>query len=267
MDVMEKPKEEDVSSHSEGFLRLNRVANHRPKHSWRTWLIGRPLPTADAPHQKIGKAVGLAVFGADALSSIAYAPQETLVILAAAGWPKIVSCLRRERNEIALLGVGISIMSLLAVMLTYSSHVFDRYHFPGILGFALAMAVCVPADQWSRVRNAAVLYIAVVGIFSTFALHDYFRWQESRVELLRDAQRAHLALSDIDAGYEPNGWTGVEGIASSPGCGPNVAWFCHDRRYRLGVQARAGETVLGSRHVDSWLIRFPDIKLLDGPKT
>jgi amino acid transporter len=48
-------------------------------------LIGRPLPTADAPHQRIGKAVGLAVFGADALSSIAYAPQETLVILAAAG--------------------------------------------------------------------------------------------------------------------------------------------------------------------------------------
>jgi amino acid transporter len=48
-------------------------------------LIGRPLPTADAPHQTVSKAVGLAVFGADALSSIAYAPQETLVILAAAG--------------------------------------------------------------------------------------------------------------------------------------------------------------------------------------
>ncbi len=52
---------------------------------WRTWLIGRPLPTADVPHQTISKTVGLAVFGADALSSIAYAPQETLVILAAAG--------------------------------------------------------------------------------------------------------------------------------------------------------------------------------------
>ena len=43
------------------------------------------MPTADAPHQTIGNAVGLAVFGADALSSIAYAPQEMLVILAAAG--------------------------------------------------------------------------------------------------------------------------------------------------------------------------------------
>ncbi len=43
------------------------------------------MSTMDAPHQTIGKAVALAVFGADALSSIAYAPQETLVILAAAG--------------------------------------------------------------------------------------------------------------------------------------------------------------------------------------
>src|SRR5512138_2797471 len=53
--------------------------------SWRSWLIGRPLPTADAAHETIGKAVGLAVFASDALSSTAYATQEILVILAAAG--------------------------------------------------------------------------------------------------------------------------------------------------------------------------------------
>jgi amino acid transporter len=76
---------EDLFLHNDGFLNLNRAATHKLKRSWRTWLIGRPLPTADAPHQRIGKAVGLAVFGADALSSIAYAPQETLVILALAG--------------------------------------------------------------------------------------------------------------------------------------------------------------------------------------
>ena len=63
----------------------NRTTEYKPRRSLRTWLIGRPLPTADAPHQTIGKAVGLAVFAGDALSSIAYAPQETLVILAAAG--------------------------------------------------------------------------------------------------------------------------------------------------------------------------------------
>lgn len=56
-----------------------------PRRSWRAWLIGRPLPTADAPHQTIGKGIGLAVFASDALSSTAYATQEILVILAAAG--------------------------------------------------------------------------------------------------------------------------------------------------------------------------------------
>jgi amino acid transporter len=82
---MEKHREDDVTTHKEGFLNLNRVAGRKPGLSWRNWLIGRPLPTAEAPHQTVSKVVGLAIFGADALSSIAYAPQETLVILAAAG--------------------------------------------------------------------------------------------------------------------------------------------------------------------------------------
>mgnify|MGYP001025987397 CR=1 FL=1 len=56
-------------------------AEYTPPRSWRTWLIGRPLATADAPHQTIGKIVGLAVFASDALSSTAYATQEILVVL------------------------------------------------------------------------------------------------------------------------------------------------------------------------------------------
>src|SRR5512138_283222 len=82
---MEKSHDAEESKSNGGVLNLDRITKYKPPRSWRTWIIGRPLPTADAPHQRIGKAVGLAVFGADALSSIAYAPQETLVILAAAG--------------------------------------------------------------------------------------------------------------------------------------------------------------------------------------
>src|SRR5512142_1210855 len=64
---------------------MQRTSDYLPPRSLGHWLIGRPLLTADAPHQTIGKAVGLAVFAADALSSTAYATQESLGILAAAG--------------------------------------------------------------------------------------------------------------------------------------------------------------------------------------
>src|SRR5512147_1157545 len=65
--------------------RARREAGAAPRASWSTWLFGRPLQTADAPHQAIGKALGLAVFSSDALSSTAYATQEIMVILAMAG--------------------------------------------------------------------------------------------------------------------------------------------------------------------------------------
>jgi amino acid transporter len=61
------------------------TASIEPRKNWRNFLIGRPLQTADAPHQTIGKAIGLAVFASDALSSTAYATQEIMFILAAAG--------------------------------------------------------------------------------------------------------------------------------------------------------------------------------------
>jgi amino acid transporter len=68
-----------------GTTIVRRLDEYKPPRSIRTWLIGRPLPTADAPHQTIGKAIGLAVFASDALSSTAYATQEILFILAVAG--------------------------------------------------------------------------------------------------------------------------------------------------------------------------------------
>jgi amino acid transporter len=64
---------------------IHRTTETKPPRTLGHFLTGRPLQTADAPHQTIGKAVGLAIFASDALSSTAYATQEILVILAAAG--------------------------------------------------------------------------------------------------------------------------------------------------------------------------------------
>jgi amino acid transporter len=49
------------------------------------WLIGQPLATHDAGHQRIGKLTALAVFSSDALSSVAYATQEIFLTVSIAG--------------------------------------------------------------------------------------------------------------------------------------------------------------------------------------
>ncbi|MGZ9166908.1 MAG: APC family permease, partial [Anaerolineales bacterium] len=64
---------------------MRRQSDYKPPRSLSHWFIGRPLSTADAPHQTIGKRVGLAVFASDALSSTAYATQEILGVLTVAG--------------------------------------------------------------------------------------------------------------------------------------------------------------------------------------
>ncbi|MGE3539156.1 MAG: APC family permease [Candidatus Tectimicrobiota bacterium] len=48
-------------------------------------LLGTPLPTDRARHERLSKVIGLAVFSSDALSSVAYASEEILLILIAAG--------------------------------------------------------------------------------------------------------------------------------------------------------------------------------------
>ena len=48
-------------------------------------FVGTPLPTAQFRHERLGKATGLAVFASDALSSVAYATEEILLVLILAG--------------------------------------------------------------------------------------------------------------------------------------------------------------------------------------
>ena len=85
---------------------IRRSSDYSPPHGLSHWLIGRPLDTADAPHQTIGKAVGLAVFASDALSSTAYATQEILGVLAVAG----------SMGMVFVFPISVAIVALLAIV-------------------------------------------------------------------------------------------------------------------------------------------------------
>jgi amino acid transporter len=70
---------------SMGYARLEPVGRPRGRFSIRRLLLGPVLATHEMPHQTVGKFVGLAVFASDVLSSVAYATEEMLLILALAG--------------------------------------------------------------------------------------------------------------------------------------------------------------------------------------
>lgn len=49
------------------------------------WLVGDPLKTAQARHERLSKAIALPIFSSNAISSVAYASEEILLVLVLAG--------------------------------------------------------------------------------------------------------------------------------------------------------------------------------------
>jgi len=71
-------------------------------------LIGRPLPSWRAMHERLPKVLALPVFTSDAMSSVAYATEEILIVLALAG-------AAATQN---LIWVTLAIVALLAIVVT-----------------------------------------------------------------------------------------------------------------------------------------------------
>ena len=53
--------------------------------TWKRWLLGTPLETERFQEERLGVPIALAVFSSDALSSVAYATEEILLVLSIAG--------------------------------------------------------------------------------------------------------------------------------------------------------------------------------------
>lgn len=80
------------------------------------WLVGDPLKTAQAAHERLSKRLALAVFSSDALSSVAYATEEILLVL-------VPASLAFAHFSIP---ISIMIVLLLAILtLSYSQIIFE----------------------------------------------------------------------------------------------------------------------------------------------
>ena len=70
--------------------RYRKSGQEQDSFSLKRILLGDPLATSEASHQRISKTVALAVFSSDALSSTAYATEEILLALSAGGAAALV---------------------------------------------------------------------------------------------------------------------------------------------------------------------------------
>lgn len=73
-------------------------------------LVGEPIPTAQARHERLSRPLGLAVFASDNLSSVAYASEEILRVLVVAGAAAMV------------LAVPVSVAIALVIAIVISSY-------------------------------------------------------------------------------------------------------------------------------------------------
>jgi amino acid transporter len=89
-----------LSDTSEPEGRLGRVV-------WRLKrvIVGRPIPTAEEPHERLSRTKALAVFSSDALSSVAYATEEIMRVLVVGGTALMARTLPISLTIVALLAI------------------------------------------------------------------------------------------------------------------------------------------------------------------
>src|SRR6478736_542870 len=112
------------------------------------WLVGYPLKTAQAEHERLSKRLALAVFSSDALSSVAYGTEEILLVL-------VPASLAFAHFSIPL---SMAIVALLAILtLSYSQIIFE---YPG--GGGAYIVSKSNLGEWPGLTAAASLMIDYV---------------------------------------------------------------------------------------------------------
>jgi amino acid transporter len=116
-------------------------------------LLGNPLATTQAAHQRLGKPTALAVFSSDPLSSVAYATEEILLVLVLAGTAALHTSL----------WISVAIVLLLAILTASYRQIIAAY--PGG-GGAYTVSRENLGVQWSLAAAAALLvdYVLTVAV-------------------------------------------------------------------------------------------------------
>jgi amino acid transporter len=135
-------------------------------------FVGSPLATAQARHERLSKASALAVFSSDALSSVAYATEEVLLVLVLAGTAALAYSIPIGLAIVALIAVVVSSyrQTILAYPLGGGAYIVTKDNLGTLPGLVAAGALLIDYVLTVAVSVAA----GVAAITSAFpALYDY----------------------------------------------------------------------------------------------
>jgi hypothetical protein len=177
-------------------------------------------------------------------------------------------------REIAIFSAVWGVLSWIVTVQAYGTQMFDRYYFPIILCLSILLPLLLnsgakdvrPGRHWDYIL-AAVCTVAL-GWFSVAGVHDYFRWNDARWDLVRFAFRQHVSPATLAAGYEVNGWENYDNYVSqngqmSPNCRVNYDdFFCSDASYRIGMNEIPGYDEWWREQPSYWLASGPPVRLL-----
>jgi len=162
------------------------------------------------------------------------------------------------------------------VIQSFRQQVFDRYHFPAMIGFCLVLAVAL-SEAWQRRPPGAArcgafaALLLALAAFDTAALHDHFRWQDVRWQLVRETIDSGVSPASIDAGFEVDGELLFDLVQAGKAaelcpdgrCRCTQGWSCLDDRYRVTLSELPGYRVSRSVRPDYWLVDGPPLLLLE----
>jgi hypothetical protein len=154
----------------------------------------------------------------------------------------------------------LALFTLLQIpLLLISPALYDRY-FVVLLPGALAVAAAGPVSRWRW--WAAVGMVGLMGLVSFALLHDLFAWNAARWEVGRRALARGLAPTDIEGGFEWDGWYAETAAVQEKPRPPrgltlevNRRFFDHlTGRYALSYSPLPGTRTLDAEPYRLWLI-------------
>jgi amino acid transporter len=134
------------------------------------WLVGDPLKSTQAAHQRLSKTIALAIFSSNAISSVAYATEEILLVLILAGTAAVAWSIPISFAILFL--IVVLTISYRQIIYEYpeggGAYVVARHNFgeqPSLIGAAALMIDYVLTVAVSVAAGIAALTSAVPSLF------------------------------------------------------------------------------------------------------